>query len=149
MHAPIASATDDREYAIPDVNFYTTFSPRHNFCSPRLMRASTTNTGMPHCCVYQPPPILIPPVQDAPSIEATCGNSLMMTLMENQPGLINDLNADDLVLVKKIGDGSFGNIQLAELQVIISENKIEKQFVIVKSLNETVDDNQRYVTTQG
>jgi hypothetical protein len=77
MNAPITSAVDDREYAVPDVNFYSTFthSPHLNHhkkyitplssassytCSPRLVRP--TNMACyptlkpvppPHCCIHQ------------------------------------------------------------------------------------------------
>jgi hypothetical protein len=160
LNAPIASAIDDRDYAIPDVNFYSTFSPQHNLYSPRLMRTSTTNSGsinnpyatlkpIPHCCVHQQQyltmcqssSMLIPP------IEATCGNSLMikmnMMMIENQQILIKEINTDDLVFVNNIGHGLFGNIHLAELKILHNDNQIEKQNVIVKSLNDNIGDNQK------
>jgi hypothetical protein len=119
------------------------------------MRTSTTNSEninsystlkpIPHCCIHQQqyltmPSILISPLQEAPPIEATCGNSLMITMVENQQILIKEIIGDDLVFIKKIGQGSFGNIHLAELQV---NNTKEKQTVIVKSLNDNVGDNQK------
>ena len=56
-------------------------------------------------------------VQDAAPIEATCGNSLMIKMnmiVENQQISINELNNDELIFVKKMGDGLFGSIHLAE-----------------------------------
>jgi len=137
FNTPLTNAIDDREYAVPDLNFYSTFSPR-------LMRPSTSIKSIPHCCAHQSPrPVIyMPPVQDAPSVEASCGNSLMMTMLANDHQLqsfVKDLNANDLVVVKKIGDGLFGSIHLGELQ--IAEN--EKQLVIVKTLNNNVDENQK------
>lgn len=159
LNAPIACAIDDREYAVPEMNFYSTFSPQHNLYSPRLMRVPTINSHngnlyptlkpIPHCCIHQQqqqyvqPPIFISSIQEASPIEAICGNSLMMTMVEYQPMLIKELNNDDLVLIKKIGDGSFGSIHLAELQIINKDNQIEKQNVIVKLLNDNIDENQK------
>jgi hypothetical protein len=164
LNAPMPSAIDDREYAIPDVNFYSTFSPGHHLSSPRLMRTSTTNSErinlyptikpIPHCCIHQqqyltmcqPSSMLISPLQDIPPIEGTCGNSLMITMntiVENQQILIKELNGDDLVFVKKIGEGLFGNIHLAEWKIINNDNKIEKRTVIVKALNDNVGENQK------
>jgi len=130
------------------------------------MRASTTNSEsinpyptlkpIPHCCIHQQqqqyitmcqqPSMLISPIQEALPIEGTCGNSSMITMnmiVENQQMLIKQMDGDNLVFVKKIGDGSFGSIHLAELKVINNDNKIEKQHVIVKSLNDNVGDNQK------
>ncbi|UJR28723.1 hypothetical protein I4U23_009952 [Adineta vaga] len=77
LNAPMTSAIDDREYAIPDINFYSTFthSPHLNHhkkyitplsstssytCSPRLVRPPNVNcypTLKPlpsqHCCIHQ------------------------------------------------------------------------------------------------
>lgn len=77
MNGPIHSAVDDREYAVPDVNFYSTFahSPHMNvhqkyappvlpststyMCSPRLIRPVTRHCYPtlkpinPHCCIHQ------------------------------------------------------------------------------------------------
>ena len=76
MNAPVTSAVDDREYAVPDVNFYSTFnhSPHINMhpkylpplssnssytCSPRLIRPvnrhcyPTIKSVTPHCCIHQ------------------------------------------------------------------------------------------------
>ena len=77
MNGPINSAVDDREYAVPDVNFYSTFahSPHLNvqqkyappvippaatyMCSPRLIRPMTRHCYPtlkpinPHCCIHQ------------------------------------------------------------------------------------------------
>jgi hypothetical protein len=156
LNAPIASAIDDREYAIPDVNFYSTFSPKHHLYSPRFMRTSTTNSGsinpysilkpIPQCCIHQqqysticqPVPIMISSIQESLPIEATCGNSLMMTMNtieENQMMLIKEINSDDLVFMTKIGEGLFGSIHLAMNN--------DKQHVIVKSLNENADEKQK------
>lgn len=143
LNAPVASAIDDREYAIPEVNFYSTFSPQHNLYSPRLMRIST-----PQCCIhqqqqqqyltmYQQPSMVISSIQEVQPIEAICGNSLMMTIMEYQPMIIKEFDINDLVLIKKIGDGSFGSIHLAELKIMNNKN------VIVKSLNDNTGDQQK------
>ena len=76
MNAPVTSAIDDREYAVPDVNFYSTFahSPHMNLhkkplpplsstssytCSPRLVRPAnvsyypTLKPLLGHCCIHQ------------------------------------------------------------------------------------------------
>ncbi|CAF4788550.1 unnamed protein product, partial [Rotaria magnacalcarata] len=76
LNAPVTSAVDDRDYAVPDVNFYSTFahSPHMNLhrkhmpplsstssytCSPRLVRPANINrypTLKPlptHCCLHQ------------------------------------------------------------------------------------------------
>ncbi|CAF1656854.1 unnamed protein product, partial [Adineta ricciae] len=77
LNAPITSAVDDREYAVPDINFYSTFahSPHLNHhkkyitplssassytCSPRLIRPANINCyptlkTLPsqHCCIHQ------------------------------------------------------------------------------------------------
>ncbi len=158
LNAPIPSAIDDREYAIPDVNFYSTFSPRHDLYSPRLMRTSTnaypTLKPIPHCCIHQQPysticqpsSIMISPIQEASPIEATCGNSLMMSMSiieENQSMLIKEINSDDFVFITKINEGLFGSIHLAEMKMMSDDNKIEKQHVIVKLLNENVDEKQK------
>ncbi len=164
LNAPIASAIDDREYAVPDVNFYSTFSPIHNLYSPRFVRTPTINSGsinsyptlkpIPQCCIHQqqysticqPVPIIISPIQESLPIEATCGNSLMMTMDvigENQTMLIKEINSDDLVFMTKIGEGLFGSINLAELNVMNGDSKIDKQHVVVKSLNENADEKQK------
>ena len=155
LNAPIASAIDDREYAIPDLNFYSTFSPKHNLYSPRFVRTPTINSGsinpyptlkpIPQCCIHpqqysticQPVPMIISPIQDSLPIEAPCGNSLMMG--ENQTMLIKEINSDDLVFMNKIGEGLFGSIHLAELNVANGD----KQHVVVKSLNENADEKQK------
>ena len=160
----MASAIDDREYAIPDVNFYSTFSPSHNLYSPRLMRTPTAHSGsinpyptlkpIPHCCALQQqyltmcpsPSVRMAPIQEGPLIEAICGNSLMITmnLMEGkQPILIKEINGDDLVFIAKIADGLFGSIHLAEMEVMNDDSAIEKHNVIVKSLSENAKDNQK------
>jgi len=90
--------------------------------------------------------ILFSSTKDVTSIEGTCGNSLMIKMnmiVENQQISIKELNSDEIVLGKKIGDGLFGSIYLAEMHTIHKDNKMEKQNVIVKSLNENVDDNQK------
>ncbi len=141
------------------MNFYSTFSPIHNLHSPHLIRASIPNSyptlkPISHCCIHeqqyltmcQQSAILFPSAKDVTSIEATCGNSLMIKMnmiVENQQISIKELNSDEIVLGKKIGDGLFGSIYLAEMHSIHKDNKMEKQNVIVKSLNENVDDNQK------
>jgi hypothetical protein len=181
LNAPITSAVDDREYAVPDVNFYSTFahSPHMNFhkkalpplstnssytCSPRLVRASNMNcyptlkTIPPHCCMHQQyltmqsrqqsissnsNMILYTQTEEFPSIEAPCGNSLMIKMnsnLDNQQILnIKEINSDHLNLLEKMGDGLFGNIHLAEMKLANNE----KQSVIVKSLNDNLDEKQK------
>jgi hypothetical protein len=120
------------------VNFYSTFSPKHNFYSPRLMRTPTLRPT-PHCCVHLTM-CQQALMDDIPSIEGTCGNSLMIKMNmfeENQHIPIKEINSDDLVLIKKIGEGSFGSIHLAEMQVE------KKQHVIVKSINDHANDKQK------
>ncbi|CAF4679630.1 unnamed protein product [Rotaria sp. Silwood1] len=164
LNAPIENAIDDREYAIPDVNFYSTFSPKHNLTSPHLLRALTINSNnmnsyptlkpISHCCIhqqqylpiYQQSPILFSPIEETSPIEATCGNSLMITMnivMDNKQISIKEINNDDLTCVENIGRGLFGNIHLAEVKVTNNDNKIEKQNVIIKSLNDNVDAQQK------
>ena len=89
---------------------------------------------------------MIPPVQEGAMIEATCGNSLMITMKtmeENQPLLIKEINADDLVFIAKMSDGLFGSIHLAKMKMVTDDHKVEEQNVIVKSLNENVRENQK------
>ncbi|CAF3793230.1 unnamed protein product [Rotaria sordida] len=167
LNAPIESAIDDREYAIPDVNFYSTFSPKHNLTSPHLIRPLTINSNnmnsyptlkpILHCCIhqqqqkqhlsmYQQSSILFSSIEEIPLIEATCGNSLMITMnliMDNKQISIKEINSDDLICIDNIGHGLFGNIHLAELQITNNDNQIEKQNVIIKSLNENVDVKQK------
>lgn len=133
LNRPVASAMDDREYAVPDVNFYSTFSPKHNFYSPRLIR-----TPISHCCMHLTM-CQQSSIEGISSIEATCGNNLMIKTNlseENQQILIKEMNSDDLIFIEKLGEGLFGSIHLAE---------INKQNVIVKSLNDNTNDKQKYV----
>ncbi|CAF3912583.1 unnamed protein product [Adineta steineri] len=185
LNAPITSAIDDREYAIPDVNFYSTFahSPHINHhtkhiaplsstssytCSPRLIRSSNVNcypTLKPlpqHCCIHQqyltmqrhhhpiiptnsnmilssPPP---PPTDEFSSIEGSCGNSLMIkinSIIDNQLITIKEINSENLNIMEKIGDGSFGSIHIGEMKLLNNET----QTVIVKSLNDNNDERQK------
>ena len=159
LNAPMNSAVDDREYAVPDANFYSTFTPRHHFYSPRLMRTPNTNAystlkSAPHCCFFQQQympmcpssAITVAPMPEGVIVEATCGNSLMITMdivEENQPMLIKEINVDDLVFIAKIGQGLFGSIHLAQMKVMKDGGKVEEENVIVKSLNNTAEENEK------
>lgn len=157
MNAPVTNNIDDREYAMPDMNFYSTFSPAHNVYSPRLIRTSVTTPyptlkPIPFCCVHQQQTystitqqssVLYSPTQDISSIEGPCGNSLMIqmnAIVENQQISMQEINHNQVVFIQKIGDGLFGSIHLAEVHRINQENMFEKQHVIVKSLNDNVGD---------
>lgn len=188
LNAPITSAIDEREYAVPDVNFYSTFthSPHINLhkkplptlsttssytCSPRLIRPTNVNCyptlkPMPaHCCIHQqyltmqhhhhhpplPPPLPLPSssssiaytqTEEFPILEASCGNNLMIKINSNvnhETININEINSENLNILEKIGDGLYGNIHLGEMK--LSNN--EKQNVIIKSLNENIDEKQK------
>ncbi|UJR20843.1 hypothetical protein I4U23_023953 [Adineta vaga] len=158
LNVPITNTNDDRDYAVPDVNFYSTFSPAHHVYSPHLIRTSTANTNpyptlkpISYCCLHHPhqqehpyatmcQQISPPTIQDISSIEATCGNSLMIKLnpnVQNQQMSMKEINNDQLVFIEKIGDGSFGSLHIAEMNV---DNAIEKETVIVKLLNDNIGD---------
>lgn len=180
MNAPISSAIDDREYAVPDVNFYSTFahSPHIGLhkkilppfssassytCSPRLVRPGHVNcypTLKPipaHCCIHQQyltmqhrqpsitsnsNVILCSPNEEYPTIEGSCGNSLMMKLLpliNSETIILNEIDSDNINIIEKIGDGLFGSIHLAEMKLANNE----KQNVMIKSLNEDVDEKQK------
>ncbi|CAF2515743.1 unnamed protein product [Rotaria sp. Silwood2] len=180
LNAPVTSAIDDREYAVPDVNFYSTFShsPHINLhkkhipplsstssytCSPRLIRTSNINrypTLKPlptHCCIHQQyltmqhrqpsiktnsNMILYCQTEEFSSIETFCGNSLMIkinSIIDNQQISIKEIHSDNINIIEKIGDGLFGSIHLAEMK----SNNNEKQSVVVKLLNDNVDEKQK------
>ena len=180
MNGPINSAVDDREYAVPDVNFYSTFShsPHLNLhqkyhppappsssymCSPRLIRPVTRHCYPtlkpinPHCCIHQQyltmqtrqstkssnsNIVTYCHPEEFPSIEASCGNCLMIkypSIGDNQLITINEIHSDRLTLMEKIGDGLFGSLHVAEL----SSSNHEKQMVIVKSLKDATDEKQK------
>ena len=180
LNAPVTSAVDDREYAIPDVNFYSTFahSPHMNLhkklhptlsstpsytCSPRLIRPGNINcypTLKPlptHCCIHQQyltmqhrqPSItsnsniiLYSQNDEHPSIEGSCGNNLMIKLtpiINIEPIILKEINSESINIIEKIGDGLFGTIHSAEMKLINNE----KQDVIIKSLNDNVDEKQK------
>ncbi|CAF3991272.1 unnamed protein product [Rotaria sp. Silwood2] len=164
LNAPIESAIDDREYAMPDVNFYSTLSHKYNLTSPRLFRALTINPNnmnsyptlqpISHCCfhqqqylpMHQQSPMLFSQVEESPPVEAPCGNSLMITMniiMDNKQVSIKEINSDDLICIENIGHGLVGSIHLAELQVTNNDNEIKKQNVIIKSLNDNADVKQK------
>ena len=115
----------------------------------------TTLKPILHSCIHQQQylsmhqqssPMLFSLMEETPSIEAPCGNSLMITMnmyLENKQISTNDINSDDLVLIENIGHGQFGRISLAEIKLINNDNKIEKQDVIMKSLNDNVDVKQK------
>jgi hypothetical protein len=180
LNAPITSAVDDREYAVPDVNFYSTFthSPHLNLhkkpfsplssvssytCSPRLIRPVNVNcypTLKPipaHCCIHQQyltmqhrqPSItsnsniiLYSQTEEYPSIEGSCGNNLMIKLtsiVNSEQIILKEIDSENIHIIEKIGDGLFGNIHLAEMKLINNE----KQNVIIKSLNDNIDEKQK------
>ncbi|CAF3512842.1 unnamed protein product [Rotaria socialis] len=181
LNAPVTSAVDDRDYAVPDVNFYSTFahSPHMNLhrkhipplsstpsytCSPRLVRPANINrypTLKPlptHCCLHQQyltmqhrqPSIksnsnmilYCQTTEEFPSIEALCGNSLMIKInstIDNQQILIKEIQSDSINFIEKIGDGLFGSIHLAEMKLVDNE----KQNVIIKSLNDNVEEKHK------
>lgn len=182
LNAPISSAIDDREYAVPDVNFYSTFthSPHIGLhkkalppfssassytCSPRLVRPGNINcypTLKPipaHCCIHQQyltmqhrqpsitsnsNVILYSPNEEYPTIEGSCGNSLMIRLLpliNSETITLNEIDSDNINIIEKIGEGLFGSIHLAEMKLANNE----KQNVMIKSLNEDVDEKQKYV----
>ncbi|CAF3471573.1 unnamed protein product [Rotaria socialis] len=164
LNGPIMSAMDDREYTVPDINFYSTFSPQHPISSPHLIRAPTLNSNMMspyptlkpaiHCCVhqqqyqplYQSSPMILSAIEDIPPIEAICGNNLMITInrmVDNRQISIKEINSDDLIFIENIGHGLFGSIYLTELKIINNDNKMEKKSVIVKSLNDNADEKHR------
>lgn len=164
LNAPIASAIDDREYAIPDINFYSTFAVQNHLSTPRLMRALSGNSNtmkpyatlkpMTNCCihqqqclpVYQQSPIILSSKENIPPIEASCGNSLMIStnrILDNKHPSIKELNSDDLIFIENVGHGLFGSIYLAQIKIMKNDNKVETQTVIVKSLNDNVDVNNR------
>jgi hypothetical protein len=182
MNAPINSAVDDREYAVPDVNFYSTFahSPHVNhhlkhlpslssnspyMCTPRLIHPTghhcypTLRPMSPHCCMHQPYLTIqtrhttkssncqmtsCSPSDEFPSIEASCGNSSMVrchSQFDSQTMPVKDIHVEHLTFKEKLGDGLFGSVHLAELFV----PNHEKQFVIVKSLKDNVDEKHKLV----
>ena len=166
LNVPVESAIDDDDYAIPDVNFYSTFSPKHTLSSPHLIRTSTminsnnvktysTLKPILPCCIHQQQylsmyqqssPILFSLMDETPTVEAPCGNSLMITMnmyIESKQISIKDINSDDVVFIANIGHGLFGSISLAEIKLINNDNKIEKRNVIIKSLNDDVDVKQK------
>ncbi|CAF4084609.1 unnamed protein product [Adineta steineri] len=161
LNAPITNTIDEREYAASDINFYSTFSPPNNLYSPRLIRPSVINSNayptikpISYCCIQeqqyttlcQQSSILLSLTQDILPIEGLCGNSLMIkmnVIEENQQISINEINDDQLIFIKKIGNGLFGSIHLAEIHGIYLNNKIEKQHVIVKTLNDNVGDDKK------
>lgn len=164
LNPPIDNAIDDREYAIPDINFYSTFSPTHNLSTPHLIRASTVDPNnmhsyltlkpISHCCIHQqqflpmytPSSMLLAQVEDFPPIEANCGNSLMITMhrtMDDEQITTKEINSDDIIFGENIGHGAFGSVHLGEMQFINNDNKVEKQTVIIKLLNDNVDAKQK------
>ena len=165
-NAPVSSAIDDRDYAMPDVNFYSTFSPKHHLQSPRSTRASTTNSNtirsyrtlkpVPPCCVFQDQeqhlnvnPLaatVLPLHDDVPSVEAACGNSLILRMSpvtNDHPTSTKEIHSDDLILKEKIGGGLFGSIHLAEWKTSHQENKTETTQVIVKALDGHADEHHK------
>lgn len=132
-------------------------------CSPRLIRPTNINrypTLKPlptHCCIHQQyltmqrrqpsiksnsNVILHSHPEEFPAIEALCGNSLMIkinSIIDTQQISIKEIPSDNINLIEKLGDGLFGSIHLAELNL----NNDEKQKVIVKSLNENAEEKYR------
>ena len=166
LNAPVTSASDDREYAVPDLNFYTTFSPKHPFSTPRSLRASTTHStsinsyptlkSIPPCCGHVPSEQYFPllpessypftQTQEASAIESACGNSLMIRMATESnvhSSSIQYIDADELRVTDKIGQGTFGSIHLAERFIIQDGSNHKTQLVIVKKLNDEVSDQQK------
>jgi len=88
--------------------------------------------------------ILYSQTEEYPSIEASCGNSLMIKINSNNNNnneqiVINEINSENLNIIEKIGDGLFGSIHLGEMKLINNE----KQNVIVKSFNDNIDEKQK------
>jgi len=86
--------------------------------------------------------ILYSQTEEFPSIEASCGNNLMIkinSMIYNEQIIIKEINSENLNIIEKIGDGSFGTIHLAEMKLINNE----KQNVIIKSLNDNIDEKQK------
>ncbi|CAF1025740.1 unnamed protein product [Adineta ricciae] len=157
LNAPITNSGDDRDYAVPDMNFYSTFSPAHHIYTPRLLRASALNpcpTLKPtsYCCLHQQQEhsyatacqqVFPPVVQDISSIEATCGNSLMIqmnSMGENHQMSMQEITSDQLVFIEKIGDGLFGSIHIAEMS---NDTDSEKRTVVIKVLNDNVAEDKK------
>jgi hypothetical protein len=111
----------------------------------------------PHCCIHQqyltmqhhPPSIssnsniiLFSQTEESPSVESSCGNSSMIkinSIIDTQQISIKEINSENLNFLDKIADGLFGSIHLAEINLLNNE----KQTVIVKSLNDNVDEKQK------
>jgi hypothetical protein len=111
----------------------------------------------PHCCLHQQyltmqhrqpslssnsNVILYSQTDECSSIEGSCGNSVMIkinSIIDNQQLPMKEINSENLNFIEKIGDGLFGSIHLAELNLINNE----KQHVIVKSLNDTTNERQK------
>jgi hypothetical protein len=83
-----------------------------------------------------------PAPEEFPSIEATCGNSLMVkaqSFLDSQHISVNEIQSDHLAILNKIGEGLFGTIHFAELTTANQE----KRSVLVKSLNDNADEKQK------
>ncbi len=83
--------------------------------------------------------ILYSQTDEFPSLEGSCGNNLMIKinpLLNNEQIIIKEINSDNINILEKIGEGLFGNIHLAEM-------KNEKQNVLIKSLNDNIDEKQK------
>jgi hypothetical protein len=86
--------------------------------------------------------ILCSQTEEYPSIEGTCGNNLMIKLtpmINSQQINLKEIDSENIHIIEKIGDGLFGNIHLAEMKLINNE----KQNVIIKSLNDNIDEKQK------
>jgi hypothetical protein len=84
--------------------------------------------------------ILYSQTEEFPSIEASCGNSLMIKINSiHEQIILKEINSENINIIEKLGDGLFGNIHLAEMKLINNE----KQTVIVKSLNDNIDEKQK------
>jgi hypothetical protein len=160
FNAPVSSAIDDREYAVPDTNFYSTFSGKHPCHSPQSIRASTTNStslnsyrtlkSMPLYCIHPTmacqavlPTTMFDYVSDSVSIEAPCGNNLFVSTGQISSVPIKQLNNNDLVVREKVADGLFGCIHLANMKSTLADHTSDERLVIVKSLHENVPDQQK------
>lgn len=132
-NAPVSSATEEREYAVPEVNFYSTFSPKH-LCHNVYPTLKSVGT----CCVHPYPDRSV-----LPTIEAMCGNSsisrMPMGIAGDQQRSINELKSDQLIFEEKLTDGKYGSLHLAQF---ISD---QQRLVLVKVLKENVPEDAKFV----
>ena len=95
-----------------------------------------------HSKIANPNVVLYSQTDEFPSIEAPCGNSLMLKLssvLDEQHGAVQEIPADDLKFLDKVGDGLFGSVHVGEMKSMNND----KQHVMIKSLNDNADEKQR------